>query len=622
MRKKRSIALIFILIFVSIIMTSCSSKDTVTNEEEKWLYPAYKTIDNIRLWGYIDKESNFVIEPKFEYAGEFDENGLAKISSKGYMGLINFDGDVVVSPIYEGISDVKDGVFSTKRGMEYTIFDKDGKELFKTVDYMFIGESSEGLIPFAKGKNEDMRMGFIDKNENVIIEPEYSYVWEFKNGKALVQTTDEKELIIDKNGKVLTEMKYENVFPDEKNETFTFMEVKDDKNIFGYLDDKGNVLIQPKFNMAESFEDDMAVVGIEDKSKEGYYKYGIIDKGGEFIVEPQYSYISYLGDGLFAVAQDEIEPMNNSIYTKKAIMNNEGKILSDFKYYNIGNSRSLKFENGYISVSDGEKTYFLNTKGEKASEYPTLDGNGELGNVKGVVIANVDGRLSYYDSKGKAIWEEDRTYKLMGESVVSEMSYVPDMYTIIHYPQIEKYKDEKVQKKINDELYKKFVGDPLKNINEEDKKMETVNIDYDVRRSHDMLVVKNIGYYYMMGAAHGMPAEETYHIDLNTGKFYELKDLFKADSNYVDRLSSIIKEQMEKKSNEGTGFYFMEDFNGIRPDQNFTLYKDYIQIYFYPYEIASYAEGFQRFNIPYTEIKDILDENSELWWAFMSTKGN
>ena len=86
--------------------------------------------------------------------------------------------------------------------------------------------------------------------------------------------------------------------------------------------------------------------------------------------------------------------------------------------------------------------------------------------------------------------------------------------------------------------------------------------------------------------------------------------MFKANSNYVDKLSEIVSEQIAQRLNEGKGVYFVDEFKGIREDQNFILFKDYIQLYFYPYEVADQGEGFPRFNIPYNDIDDIIEVNN------------
>ena len=148
----------------------------------------------------------------------------------------------------------------------------------------------------------------------------------------------------------------------------------------------------------------------------------------------------------------------------------------------------------------------------------------------------------------------------------------------------------------------------------------TLASDYSVRRSNDLLVVQKSAYYFMEGAAHGMPTEETYHINLITGEFYKLSDLFKGNSNYLDKLNKMVKEQMVQRQSEGKGIYYVDEFKGIREDQNFILFKDYIQLYFYPFEVAGQADGFPRFNIPYEDIEDIMNMDSDFWWSFTSMK--
>ena len=52
------------------------------------------------------------------------------------------------------------------------------------------------------------------------------------------------------------------------------------KKRYGYIDKEGNVVIEYKFNYAEEFEGDLAIVGIDEK-------YGFINKDGEFVIEPK-----------------------------------------------------------------------------------------------------------------------------------------------------------------------------------------------------------------------------------------------------------------------------------------------------------------------------------------------
>ncbi|WP_416197184.1 MAG: WG containing repeat-containing protein [Sporanaerobacter sp.] len=582
MRKRNT--LVLTVLILSMILTSCVNENKGSKSQIS-LYPAYKKDQNKKLWGYIDANGDFKIEPKFQFAENFDENGLAKVYNEGKMGLINENCEIVVPPIYDAISNLNEDVMSAVQDNKYFILDKSGNILFSSSDYLFLGISSEGYISAAKKVDDDVKMGYIDKNGKELIKPQFNIAYDFKNGRALVKNADDKYALIDNTGKIIKELNYENVSPADDNKTFIFT---DENNLYGYLDENGDVFIKPKFTNAYHYEDKMAIVSIEDTSK-NIGKWGVIDKKGEYLIKPKYTSIVYLGEGLFAVSKDEIE--GSEMYVKKAIVNQDDKQLTEFEYYNIGGNKDKKIDNGYISVSDGKHTFLLDKKGKQISKFPKIEGVGEV-SLKGDVIASViDDRIAYYNLKGKAIWEEDNTYKLRGEAVVVEKKHVPDIGVKIYYPEIQGLKDRKVEKTINEKLYNLFVTDTMKGL-KENKEKTTLNLQYSVRRSNDLLIIQKSGYYFMQGAAHGVPTEETYHIDLYTGKFYSLKDLFKPNSNYVEKLTDIVKKQMKKSQSEGTGTYFLDDFKSIREDQNFVLFKDYIQLYFYPYEVASYAEGF------------------------------
>lgn len=111
-----------------------------------------------------------------------------------------------------------------------------------------------------------------------------------------------------------------------------------------------------------------------------------------------------------------------------------------------------------------------------------------------------------------------------------------------------------------------------------------------------------------------MPSKIYPHIDLVSGKFYELKALFKLNSNYVKVLSDNIGEQI--KNNPEYSYVFPDAYKGIQEDRPFYVGKDALYIYFYPYEIAPYATGFPTFKIPYKDIMNIINANGEFWRAF------
>lgn len=601
--KKRYLLIISIII-LTFTLASCGKEVG----KEVGLYPAYTKKGNRKVWGFIDKKGNFKVKGQFSQVEEFDDYGVAKVYQEGKVGLINEDGELILPIMYDSISETKEGVITALQDKMYSIVDTTGKILFTTNDYVFLGQSSDGYIAAGKVIDDEVKMGYIDKNGKVLVRPEYSLAYDFKNGKALVMISEGEYALIDKKGKVVKEFNYKIMSPDVNNGTFIY---SDDDNILGYLDENGDVLVKPKFANAYLYEDGMAIV-YNSNTFDKKDKWGVIDDKGKFKIKPQFTSITYLGEGLFAVSKDPIE--SSDMFVKKAIMNAEGKKVTDFDFYKIG-----KVKNDYISASDGEKTFLLVLKGKKATKLPEIEGVGELTCFNKVIKANIDDRLSYYNTDGKLIWEEDRTYKLQGKGVVTEKKYSPKVGVRIYYPELNNIGDDKLQNQLNEELYRLFVTEPMEGL-EKGEVDTTLNIEYSVRRSNDLLVVQKSSYYYMEDAAHGMPTEETYHIDLNTGEFYKLSDLFKANSNYVDKLSEIVKEQIAQRLNEGKGVYFVDEFENIREDQNFVLFKDYIQLYFYPYEVANQGEGFPRFNIQYEDIDDIIDVDSDFWWSFTSMK--
>lgn len=65
--------------------------------------------------------------------------------------------------------------------------------------------------------------------------------------------------------------------------------------------------------------------------------------------------------------------------------------------------------------------------------------------------------------------------------------------------------------------------------------------DFDITfYQQQLLQLQLTGYNYPAGAAHGMPTMIYAIINLTNGQLYELKDLFKPNSDYVKVLSQIV----------------------------------------------------------------------------------
>ena len=122
------------------------------------------------------------------------------------------------------------------------------------------------------------------------------------------------------------------------------------------------------------------------------------------------------------------------------------------------------------------------------------------------------------------------------------------------------------------------------------------------------------GYYYPFGAAHGMPNKKTPNIDLETGEFYTLADLFMGGVYWTGELNKIIENMIA--TDPQYEILFEDGFKGIKEDQDFYVDKNNLYIYFPPYEIAPYAAGFVTFKIPFTEIEGMINKEGNFYKSF------
>jgi len=131
---------------------------------------------------------------------------------------------------------------------------------------------------------------------------------------------------------------------------------------------------------------------------------------------------------------------------------------------------------------------------------------------------------------------------------------------------------------------------------------------YEVKNNQrDVLSLSLSNYTYHYHAAHGMTYIKSLTFDLQQGKLVQLKDLFKPGSDYINRISTLIKAQIAARN-----IPLLEDFTTIKPDQDFYLADKTLVIYFQLYDITPYAFGFPMFPISVYDLQDIIVEDGPL----------
>lgn len=122
-----------------------------------------------------------------------------------------------------------------------------------------------------------------------------------------------------------------------------------------------------------------------------------------------------------------------------------------------------------------------------------------------------------------------------------------------------------------------------------------------------ILSLTQSNYAYTEHQAHGMTYKKSLTVNVKTGKFYTLAELFKPGSDYVQRISDLIRIQIKQRQID-----LLAPFTHIRPDQDYYLADKALIIYFELYEITPYYYGFPMFPISIYDLQDIWNENGPL----------
>ena len=205
-------------------------------------------------WGYIDIEGNIVIEAEYTKADSFSE-GFAVVSADGIKnGYMDKTGDFVIEPIYTEASPFSDGlafVYPYFNGPDPAIksiyIGYDGEvALQPLLQGYFYGNFSEGLAIVMNAESE--LYGYMNKAGELAIEAKFISALPFINGIAAASISDGYGYI-DSSGEFVIEANW--FFAGNLIESMapaTYVGKK-----WGFIDDKGRIIIDFEFNETRSF---------------------------------------------------------------------------------------------------------------------------------------------------------------------------------------------------------------------------------------------------------------------------------------------------------------------------------------------------------------------------------
>jgi len=178
------------------------------------------------------------------------------------------------------------------------------------------------------------------------------------------------------------------------------------------------------------------------------------------------------------------------------------------------------------------------------------------------------------------------------------------------YPAVEKHMPYTAELAMNTAIVN-AVNKQLREQGYPQNPLTDVTAHYELKTNERGILSLTLWNYAFSGGAHGLTIQNALTFNTETGKAYALKDLFKPGSDYVAKLSAIIKAELKSRD-----IPLLVEFNSIKPDQDFYIADKALVIYFQVYELAAYVYGFLYFPISVYAIQDIIAEDGPLGKMF------
>lgn len=255
-------------------------------------------------WGYVNLSGDIAMAPEYEWADSF-ENGIAYVKKNGFYGVIDRYGEVLLPIEHRKIPYYNSYMFATEKNGKWGYVTPRGEEITGFIfDTTYALRSSKTYAVVI-----DKKVGVIDGEGQWILPASYDRVYVYpKDESGLIGVQkDGKVGYVDEKGNTVIDLQFEGIKSEEKgvyvvnflygfSEGYAVIEFSDsfsntkDGNTFGVIDKKGNLLFTlPGVPRSQFREGYMLVQRTSDQ------RYGLVDRTGKWHPLP-----SYLGTGLLA----------------------------------------------------------------------------------------------------------------------------------------------------------------------------------------------------------------------------------------------------------------------------------------------------------------------------------
>lgn len=329
----------------------------------------YANIIKDSIPGLIFKNGKVKYFPEYDIT-YWNQDKLGLAIRKNKYGFINTKGKIIVPIIYEDGFPFHDGYASVKKENKWFYIDKNGKEIqsLKESNTSYIpiinnlvlvsdtGKSKQkkgqltsiatGLAEYLnKVERSDYPENLYDlKSHKMLIFSDYDEISGFFENGLMKVTKNRKVGFVDKNNQIIIPLVYDNAKDISENKI-----IVKKGGLWGAIDIKNNIIIPITYGYLSSFHENFAFFSKEINGK----KIGYINSSNKIIIQPNLEFCWY-GNFINGIAVAKKEE-------KFGFINNAGEFIIPNIY-----KEAFPFVNGIalVKLEKTEKYTFINQKGE------------------------------------------------------------------------------------------------------------------------------------------------------------------------------------------------------------------------------------------------------------------
>ncbi len=350
-------------IAAGLLLVSCNTEKMVDID-----YIPVKTGDR---WGYVSRDGKYLINPQFDMADVFvGDLGAVKQGEK--YGFADRSGQLLNGMLFKDVTPFSEGTaWVVKENCAPTLIDTDGNIVLemKTADVVHSFSEDLACVGVKNPDSGEMHYGYIDTKGNWAVSPQFDVASDFHEGLAAVGYDSQ-----DGNG-------YQ----------------------FGYINTKGKIVIPCQFASADPFaENGTAVVGIRENNSKYGLLFGLIDRKGSYIINPQFSFLDNDGD-LYRFRFADADKYGWCDSKGKVVINPQ----FDSAYGFYGNDLApISLDSKMFGYADNTGKIVINPQFDTASPF-----------ADGMAIVFSNNKAGFIDKEGKYIVNpqfDDVNHRILG----------------------------------------------------------------------------------------------------------------------------------------------------------------------------------------------------------------